>query len=205
MDLIQQNIADPSSRHLMLLTENNAALSMLFDHGILKHQETTVIFGSDFPLDRTDLQVCLMLQRVKHGMAQGTGLMLVHCEALYESMYDLLSQHYTSAGGQLWVRLAFGTHSRLCPINPNFRVIVIVDKEEAYTRLAAPLLNRPSRNRYLRGRTCSPKACRLRCPTSSSPSLLPLQRVGEARRRRSATERTRSAAGTTGCYARYAR
>ena len=45
-------------------------------------------------------------------------------------------------GGQLWVRLAFGTHSRLCPIDPNFRVIVIVEKNDAYTRLAPPLLNR---------------------------------------------------------------
>ena len=55
---------------------------------------------------------------------------------------DLLNQHYTSAGGQLWVRLAFGTHSRLCPIDPKFRVVVVVEKEDAYTRLAPPLLNR---------------------------------------------------------------
>lgn len=115
---------------------------MLFDHGILRHDNATVIFGSDFPLDKTDLQICLNLQRVKHCMANGVTLVLVHCEALYESMYDLLNQHYTEAGGQLWVRLAFGTHSRLCPIDPSFRVIVVVEATDAYTKLAPPLLNR---------------------------------------------------------------
>lgn len=142
VDLVRQNITEPDARHLMLLTKNNVALGMLFDHTILSHENATVIFGSDFPLDKTDLQICLNLQRVKHCMANGVTLVLVHCEALYESMYDLLNQHYTEAGGQLWVRLAFGTHSRLCPIDPSFRVIVVVEAIDAYTKLAPPLLNR---------------------------------------------------------------
>ena len=142
VELVKQNIIEQDARHLMLLTKNNVALGMLFDYRILSHESATVIFGSDFPLDKTDLQICLNLQRVKHCMANGVTLVLVHCEALYESMYDLLNQHYTEVGGQLWVRLAFGTHSRLCPIDPRFRVIVVVEKEDAYTRLAPPLLNR---------------------------------------------------------------
>jgi hypothetical protein len=142
LDLVRQNISEPQARHLMLLTRNNAALGLLYDSGVLSHDRTSVIFGSDFPLDKTDLQVCLNIQRVKHCMANGVTLVLVHCETLYESMYDLLNQHYTSVGGTLWVRLAFGTHSRLCPIDPTFRVIVVVEKEDAYTRLAPPLLNR---------------------------------------------------------------
>ena len=142
LNLVRQNIREPEARHLMLLTRNNAALGLLFDHGILAHDRTTVLFGSDFPLDKSDLQVCLNIQRVKHCMASGVTLVLLHCESLFESMYDLLNQHYTTVGGQLWVRLAFGTHSRLCPIDPNFRVIVVVEKQDAYTKLAAPLLNR---------------------------------------------------------------
>lgn len=54
----------------------------------------------------------------------------------------MLNQHYSSYGGQLYVRLAFGTHSRLCPIHPAFRVVVVVEKVDAYERLAPPLLNR---------------------------------------------------------------
>jgi MoxR-like ATPase len=142
LDLVTQNIAEPEARHLMLLTRNNAALGLLFDHSVLAHDRSTVVFGSDFPLDKTDLQVCLNIQRVKNCMASGVTLVLVHCEMLFESMYDLLNQHYTSVGDTLWVRLAFGTHSRLCPIDPKFRVVVVVEKTDAYTKLAAPLLNR---------------------------------------------------------------
>ena len=69
-------------------------------------------------------------------------MVLVHCEPLFESLYDLLNQHYSSYGGQLYVRLAFGTHSRLCPIHENFRVVVLVEKKDAYEKLAPPLLNR---------------------------------------------------------------
>lgn len=59
---------------------------------------------------------------------QGIPVVLVHCESLYESLYDLLNQHYCEYGGQLYVRLAFGTNSRLCPIHRQFRVIVVVEK-----------------------------------------------------------------------------
>jgi len=49
---------------------------------------------------------------------------------------------YTEYGGQLYVRLAFGSSSRLCPIHRKFRIVVVVEKVDAYTRLAPPLLNR---------------------------------------------------------------
>jgi hypothetical protein len=126
----------------MLLTKLNQALPMLFDTGMLQHASTEVIFGSDFPLDQSDLQVCLNIQRVKLCMAEAITVVLVHCENLYESLYDLLNQHYTAYGGQLYVRLALGTSSRLCPVHLDFRIVVVVEKLEAYTRLAPPLLNR---------------------------------------------------------------
>jgi hypothetical protein len=141
-DLIKSNLTEPEARHLMLLTKNNAALSLLLDRSILMQDKTEIIFGSDFPLDQNDLQVCINIQRVKLCMAEGITTVLVHCESLYESLYDLLNQHYVEYGGQIYVRLAFGTYTRLCPIHKNFRIVVIVEKEEAYTRLAPPLLNR---------------------------------------------------------------
>ena len=126
----------------MVLTRNNAALGLMFDTKILDHKRSEVIFGSDFPLDQTDLQICLNIQRVKNCMAQGKTVILVHCAAMYESLYDLLNQHYTESGGQLYCRLAVGANSRLCPLLKEFRVVVVVDTTEAYTRLAPPLLNR---------------------------------------------------------------
>ena len=142
MDLVRQNLHSREARHIMLLTKNNAALGLLFDNGILSHKNAKVLFGSDFPLDQTDLQICLNIQRIKNCMAEGITIVLVHCDQLYESLYDLLNQHYTEYGGQLYVRLAYGSHSRLCPIHRDFRVIVVVDIVDAYNRLAPPLLNR---------------------------------------------------------------
>ena len=79
VDLVKQNIVQQAARHLMLLTKNDAALGTLFDHDILSHEKMTVVFGSDFPLDKTNLHICLHLRRVKHGMANGVTLVLVHC------------------------------------------------------------------------------------------------------------------------------
>lgn len=64
-NLILQNLSESDARHLMLLTRNNAALSLLFDRNIVAQEKVEIIFGSDFPLDQNDLQVCLNIQRVK--------------------------------------------------------------------------------------------------------------------------------------------
>ena len=40
------------------------------------------------------------------------------------------------------LRLAIGTRSQLCQVLPGFRIVVIVDRREAYQNLDLPLLNR---------------------------------------------------------------
>eukprot|EP00466_Bigelowiella_natans_P005499 jgi/Bigna1/142947/aug1.74_g17655 len=143
VQLVSANINSKESRQLMLLTKNGAALRLLFGATrLLDHATTEVIYGSDFPADQNDLQIMQALQQVKLCMAQGRTVVLVHCEALYESLYDLLNQHYTEFGNKLYVRIAFGTSNRLCEIDPRFRIIVVVEKIDAYNRLAPPLLNR---------------------------------------------------------------
>ena len=142
VSLVRDNIGSTVSRHLMLLTKNGAALRLLFGKALLTYGDTEIIFGSDFPSDKNDLQIMQNLQQVKLCMAQGRTVVLVNCEALYESLYDLLNQHYTEFGSKLYVRLAFGTSNRLCEIHPSFRAIVITEKIDAYNRLAPPLLNR---------------------------------------------------------------
>jgi MoxR-like ATPase len=142
IDLIQQNVDDRDARHLMLLTRNNAALSILFDQQILSHDKCDIIIGSDFPLDQSDLQICHNIQRIKQRMQEGTTVILLHCEDIYESLYDLLNQHYTKYSNQKFVRLAFGTYNKQCVVHDKFRVICITEQVDAYTKLAPPLLNR---------------------------------------------------------------
>ena len=103
---VRQNLSEPEARHLMLLTRNNAALPILLHCGILPEERAEVIIGSDFASDQNDLQVGVNLQRLKFCMAEGITVVLVHCEMLFESLYDLLNQHYTEYGGQQFVRLA---------------------------------------------------------------------------------------------------
>eukprot|EP01124_Arcella_intermedia_P034928 TRINITY_DN8767_c0_g1_i1.p1 TRINITY_DN8767_c0_g1~~TRINITY_DN8767_c0_g1_i1.p1 ORF type:complete len:3649 (-),score=794.98 TRINITY_DN8767_c0_g1_i1:25-9951(-) len=148
--LIESNLSDKYARHLMLLTHNDAALQLLFDQELLQHEKTVVLFGSDFPADQSDLYICLNIQTIKSCMAKGETVILIHSENLYESLYDMLNQHYTEYQGQRYVRLAIGTTSKLCPIHNDFRVIVIVDINEAYSRLAPPLLNRFEKQVFLR-------------------------------------------------------
>ena len=142
LGLVRGNLGDHFARHLMLLTRNDAALQILLSREMLNYSNTHVIFGSDFPADKTDLNICLNIQTIKNCMADGQTVVLIHSENLYESLYDMLNQHYTVYQGQRFVRLALGKHSRLCPVHDDFRVIVVVDCEDAFNRLAPPLLNR---------------------------------------------------------------
>merc|ERR1719247_2742055 len=148
MDLVRQNMREPDARHLMLLTKNNAALRLLSEHGNLQNSE--IMFGSCFPRDQTDAFVAASLQRIKTVMNEPICLVLVHCDSLYEALYDLLNQHYMEYAGQRYVRLAHGTHSKQCPIHVNFRVVVVVEIVDAYHHLAPPLLNRFEKQVLLR-------------------------------------------------------
>eukprot|EP00927_Polykrikos_kofoidii_P035934 TRINITY_DN30416_c0_g1_i1.p1 TRINITY_DN30416_c0_g1~~TRINITY_DN30416_c0_g1_i1.p1 ORF type:complete len:2733 (+),score=408.03 TRINITY_DN30416_c0_g1_i1:610-8199(+) len=149
-ELIKQNLCDPEARHLMLLTRNNAALRLLFEAGLLSHDRAEVLFGSTFQGDQGDVAVASMLQSIKAIMRLPVVLVLVHCDALYESLYDLLNQHYMEYGGQRYVRIAHGSSSRQCPLHRLFRVIVITEVGDAYHRLAPPLLNRFEKQIFLR-------------------------------------------------------
>jgi len=129
-------------RHLMVLTSNHTALPLLFDVGLVNPENTRVIISSDFPADKSDHQVFHNLQTIKHCMSAGKTVVLVNCENIFEALYDLLNQHYTTYGGtKRYARLAFGANSELCEVDPGFRLIVIVDAQDVH-RLDPPLLNR---------------------------------------------------------------
>ena len=150
-ELIKQNLEETDARHLMLLTKNNSALRLLYDADIVSHdRETEVMFGSSFPDDQNDVMVATNLNKIRSVMTKPIQLVLVHCDALYESLYDLLNQHYMEFSGQRYVRIAHGASSKQCPIHHKFRVIVIVEKSDAWTRLAPPLLNRFEKQIFVR-------------------------------------------------------
>ena len=145
-ELVCENIrSNEEARHLMVVTENapTAMYALMMDTGVLPRERTDLFIGSDFPADRTDVHMIIMLQRIKWCMEKGRVAVIMHAPTgLYEALYDLLNQNYIGHGEQLFVRLAFGATQSLCSLSPNFRVVAIVQASEAYTKLAPPLLNR---------------------------------------------------------------
>ena len=82
-------------------------------------------------LDQTDLQVCLNIQRVKLCMAEGVPSCSCTASRCTRALYDLLNQHYVQYGGRAGCdELRSARSRRLCPIHPQFRVVVVVEKLE---------------------------------------------------------------------------
>ena len=120
LDLIRSNLHDSNARHLLLITENYAALQLLTATGLLAAGAAKVIVGSTFRDDRTQLAVGLVMQEIIACMSEGRTVVLVETEQLYESLYDMLNQHYRYVGEQRYARMALGSDSRYCRVRPRF-------------------------------------------------------------------------------------
>ncbi|KAM9596356.1 E3 ubiquitin-protein ligase RNF213-like isoform 2-T2 [Trichechus inunguis] len=154
IQLIQQNIygdhqkgsgrelEDAECRYLLVLTKNYVALQILQQTFFSKEQQPEIIFGSSFPKDQEYTQVCRNINRVKICMETGKMVVLLNLQNLYESLYDALNQYYVYLGGQKYVDLGLGTHRVKCRVHPDFRLIVIEEKDVVYRYFPIPLINR---------------------------------------------------------------
>ncbi|KAM4663578.1 E3 ubiquitin-protein ligase RNF213-like [Discoglossus pictus] len=146
VDLVMENIKSYSDesecRYLLILTKNYAALQILQQIFCKENQQPEVIFGSSFPKDQEYTQICRNINRVKMCMETGQMVILLNLQNLYESLYDALNQYYVYLAGQKYVDLGLGTHRVKCRVHPNFRLIVIEEKEVVYKDFPIPLINR---------------------------------------------------------------
>lgn len=148
LPLVLANLQDGASRHLMLLTQNWAATELLVAAGHLNLDRATVLVGSEFPDDRTEMYLVQQINEIKLGMAAGATIVLVNHGNIYESLYDVLNQRYLTKVNprtkqvRRLLRLAIGPRSHLCEVGDGFRLIVVVDQQHAYDSLDLPLLNR---------------------------------------------------------------
>uniref|UniRef100_A0A480YR07 E3 ubiquitin-protein ligase RNF213 n=1 Tax=Sus scrofa TaxID=9823 RepID=A0A480YR07_PIG len=153
MELIRQNmygdlrkapgpeLEGAESRYLLVLTRNYVALQIL-QQAFFADDLPEVIFGSSFPRDQEYTQICRNINRVKICMETGRMVVLLNLQNLYESLYDALNQYYVYLGGQKYVDLGLGTHRVKCRVHPDFRLIVIEEKDVVYQRFPIPLINR---------------------------------------------------------------
>ncbi|XP_070250935.1 E3 ubiquitin-protein ligase RNF213 isoform X3 [Myotis yumanensis] len=154
LQLIRQNLysdlggapsagpGDPESRYLLVLTRNYVALQILQRTLFAEDQQPEIIFGSSFPRDQEYAQICRNINRVKICMETGKMVVLLNLQNLYESLYDALNQYYVYLGGQKYVDLGLGTHRVKCRVHPDFRLIVIEEKEVVCQQFPIPLINR---------------------------------------------------------------
>ncbi|KAM7069332.1 E3 ubiquitin-protein ligase RNF213 isoform 2-T4 [Molossus nigricans] len=154
MQLIRQNVhgdlpgapgqepGDSESRYLLVLTRNYVALQILQRTLFGEDQQPEIIFGSSFPRDQEYTQVCRNINRVKICMETGKTVVLLNLQSLYESLYDALNQYYVYLGGQKYVDLGLGTHRVKCRVHPQFRLIVIEEKDVVCKHFPIPLINR---------------------------------------------------------------
>jgi hypothetical protein len=135
-------------RHLMILSQNEAVLQLLFGCKVIDEATTSVLIGSKFRDDLDELHLIQQINKVKRAMQEGKVAVLVHNENIYESLYDLLNQRYVKQRDPATkeeirlLRLAMGSKSQLCPVHDNFKLIVVVQQSHAYESLDLPLLNR---------------------------------------------------------------
>ncbi|XP_077886537.1 E3 ubiquitin-protein ligase RNF213-like isoform X3 [Ictidomys tridecemlineatus] len=154
LELIKQNICggrqsvavgeleETESRYLLVLTKNYVALQILLQLFFSEDQQPEIIFGSSFPRDQEYTQICRNINRVKVCMETGKMVVLLNLQHLYESLYDALNQYYVYLGGQKYVDLGLGTHRVKCRVHPDFRLIVIEEKNVVYEQFPVPLINR---------------------------------------------------------------
>nr|XP_039248269.1 E3 ubiquitin-protein ligase rnf213-alpha-like isoform X1 [Styela clava] len=139
-DMLAQNLKEESSRFLLILTNQVSSVDLL--KLALKNCRFQIVFGSTFPNDSTYTERCRNINRVKVCMENGRTVVLLNLSAIHESLYDVLNQQYVSLRNQRYVDLGLGGHRVKSRIAQDFRLIVLEQKDIAYTKYPIPLLNR---------------------------------------------------------------
>ncbi|KAH3763811.1 AAA+ ATPase [Pelomyxa schiedti] len=152
---------DPNTapfRYIMLLdpTDNEVAVSLLFDLGLCDHNQTSVCCIGDFR-DDSDLRAkAAVVKKVKVAMEKGETIVLVNSASILSSFYDIFNRHYTimpknkqdmakyptnTSTRLCYANVAAGSFSQPCLVHDNFRIIVHIPKSSLQT-IPTALLSR---------------------------------------------------------------
>ena len=95
-DLANPELEQVGARHLMVFGPSASMVARLLEEELGTKQPVTAIVGSSFPGDRSMGAIYQGIARIKHAMEMGGCVLLVHCEDIYESLYDMLNQLFGS-------------------------------------------------------------------------------------------------------------
>ena len=143
IELIQQNLLDKTSRHLLLFSMENSALSILTSElRTFDDKKAVILYGSKFPDDCCVEYNYRLLSKIILCMESGTRLILIGLEEIYGGLYDMLNQSYTIIGGKRHCRIALGAYSSpMCHVHEDFRCVIIFNQDEI-DMADPPFLNR---------------------------------------------------------------
>ena len=145
--LIEENLLDFSSRHLMVISHGDAAIDGL--RTLLERQKKPfyIIYGSTFEDDKVDEYNCRILSKIILYAERDMVLILKNLESVYGSLYDLLNQNYSKFGTKSYCRIALGPYNNpMCQVDENFRCVVVID-EQKLLKTDPPFLNRFEKQR----------------------------------------------------------
>eukprot|EP00767_Chilomastix_cuspidata_P001602 gnl/Chilomastix_cuspidata/1726.p1 GENE.gnl/Chilomastix_cuspidata/1726~~gnl/Chilomastix_cuspidata/1726.p1 ORF type:complete len:4840 (+),score=1675.61 gnl/Chilomastix_cuspidata/1726:186-14522(+) len=141
--MIQRNIGDPNSRHLLLLCDGDYGIFKVIEIcEELRRARPRVMYQTGLPLDlqESDRYTMNLLRKLIFIMdpsfdndqaLKGQTVVLRGVEEIYSSMFALLNQHYEQIAQEKSVRIAIGRKSNpLCKVADNFRVVTILYSDE---------------------------------------------------------------------------
>ena len=140
VELIKDNLNDPTCRHLMLITKGYSTLTMLQE--ILQKRKHILLLGSSFENDFTDEYDHRMLSKIVLHMEMECTVVLWGLENIYGSLYDMLNQNYTNFGQKKFCRVALGPNCCISrEVHPKFKCIVLIEENDVI-KCDPPFLNR---------------------------------------------------------------
>jgi hypothetical protein len=142
LKLIEANLSEPRSRALMVISTNEAAKHNILQLLDSRKTEYKLMEGGLFPNDKGEQYLHTHLREIMNCMKTGKTVVLIRMNHVYECLYDVLNMRETIVGSVKYARIAVGYQRETCIVNDNFKIIVIVDPEEAYYHLPPPFLNR---------------------------------------------------------------
>ena len=129
--LIEENLADPYARHLMLITSGDSGIGILKQSLEQMGREAITIYGSRFEEDLSEEYNYRILSRIILCMERDCILILKDLESIYGSLYDMLNQNYAVVGNRKNCRVALGAYSNpMCQVNDGFRCVVLTDQKK---------------------------------------------------------------------------
>ncbi|CAG9322652.1 unnamed protein product [Blepharisma stoltei] len=148
LDLINDNLRDPSSRYLMLIGRVDV-ITYIIDKHLNSLAERRIIVGSKLKNDTDQEEYSFRsLSDIILYMERGISVILKDMDHIYSSLYDLFNQNFAVSGEgegeRRYCRIALGAlFNPRCFVHSNFHVIVFMnDDENNLLKADAPFLNR---------------------------------------------------------------